>query len=45
MKKKNTEIASKDGRNSSTNNLVLDGDMTFDQLDEKVNIYPQVCEE
>lgn len=37
----NIEIATKDGRNSTTNNLVLDGDMTFDQLDEKVNVYPQ----
>lgn len=37
-----SELSNQEGRTSNANNLVLDGEMTFDQLDEKVNVYPQV---
>lgn len=37
-----SELSNQEGRVSNANNLVLDGEMTFDQLDEKVNVYPQV---
>ena len=38
-----SELSNKDGRRSNANNLVLDDMMGFDQLDAKVNEYPQVC--